>query len=411
MVNMFKCILIMNRFSINISLILCVVASIAFMGCEEEGGKYKDYVYPKPIVDEVFPENGYAGSRITILGENFGDRVEPVRVYFGGSKAETVLSCKDNCIVVEVPEDALTGDVSLELWTHSLDNIATFTVLPLPEFSSIVSENELGGKIAVPGDIVTIQGKGFGDDTQVVSVEVNGGKKAEVIAVSDTEIKFKVPEGFQTGNVIVVMHGRSFEAGSLLNPNMLGDITFAYMKNYKQPFVADPEMTEGMKGSDNNWRLPYGWILNDAAKNQKNKGATEFVGGLHFGEDAVNGHMILQSGWSTSAAFTNGKMYQVVQSLPAGKYKLTIYMKGWQMRSGSVLYFTVSKGNELPDVGYMPQAALNAFQFAGSVVLDPSIEFEIEEQSDVCIGFVGSLNPDSYFRVNELKLELLELSH
>lgn len=38
------------------------------------------------------------------LRKNFGDRTEAVKVLFGGIEAENVLSCKDNCIVVEVPE-------------------------------------------------------------------------------------------------------------------------------------------------------------------------------------------------------------------------------------------------------------------------------------------------------------------
>lgn len=401
----------MKQFYMKYSCLLLLVGIMAFLaGCEEEDGKFKQYVYPMPEVTSMTPGSGYAHTRVTIFGTNFGDQPKAVKVYFGGILADNILSCKNNRIVLEVPEKALSGDVSLQVWTNTIEKIGTYTILPLPTVTSLTSSNtEFGSDAAVPGDIVTIIGTGFGTDWSHVTVDFNGTAVTSG-ELEDTQIKVEVPEGYQSGVVTVTVNGHTLVAGTLLNPHSKGDITFAYLKNFKQPFATDPNMTEGMKGSDNKWRLPADWIVNEAARSSKNAGASEFCSGLHFGEDAVKGELILQAGWGSNT-FMNGKMYQTTSGLlPAGRYRLTLELKSHELKGTSVMYFAAVKGEEMPDVTDIPDHAdvVGKWQFAGTGKATESFEFVLSESSKVTIGFVGSFSSnETYFRATEIKLELL----
>ena len=65
---------------------------------------------PEQTVLGIYPTSGYTLSQVAINGENFGDRLEPISVFFGDKEAE-IISCKNNRIVVVVPKDAVSSEV------------------------------------------------------------------------------------------------------------------------------------------------------------------------------------------------------------------------------------------------------------------------------------------------------------
>ena len=176
---------------------LVAVAAI-YAGCTK-GPDIKDYTYPAPEPKAMFPDSGYGGyADLTITGSQFGDYKNAVKVFFNGTKADTVLSCEDGKIVVRVPANAVSGKVSLQVWTHTIDSVGAFKVKPTPVIRS-VSE-----KAGVPGDIILISGANFGSDLTKVNVSING-TPANITAAEDSLLKVVVPANFTTGNIVLTV--------------------------------------------------------------------------------------------------------------------------------------------------------------------------------------------------------------
>ena len=252
------------------------------MGCEEDSD-IKQYVYPAPKVTSYYPVSGYTHSEVTILGEEFvnsvkdkdGKKYRTGKNLFWRHEAKDILSCKDNCIVVKVPEDALSGDISLQVWTYEV-TVGHYTVVAAPTVSSLMSDNEVyGSTAAISGDIVTIIGTGFGVDKEKVSVDFNG-TPAEISSLSDTEIKVITPSGYESGEIAVTINGFKVIAGALMNPNSKGDVTMFYLKSYRNP--QSEKLTSAQAGSNTTIGLPKDWTYTPNMLNKKNEGGTDWVG-------------------------------------------------------------------------------------------------------------------------------------
>jgi hypothetical protein len=154
------------KFSVkNIQFITALLALAAvYVGCTK-GPNIKSYDYPVPEPKAIFPDSGYAVlADVTITGAQFGDYKQAVKVFFGGVEADTIKSCEDGKIVVQVPRTAVSGKVTLQVWNHTIDSVAKFRVMPDPLIRSV---NEKAG---VPGDVILISGDHFGYDKSRVSV-------------------------------------------------------------------------------------------------------------------------------------------------------------------------------------------------------------------------------------------------
>jgi hypothetical protein len=185
----------------NIQFITAFLALAAvYVGCTK-GPDIKSYSYPAPEPKTVFPDTGYAGfATVTITGTQFGDYKDAVKVFFGGIQADTILSCQDSTIVARVPKGAVTGKVSLQVWTHTVDSIGEFRVVEDPVITKASKD------IGFPGDAVEISGKGFGSDLTKLKVTFNG-TEASITDVNDTAVHVTLPVGFSSGNIVVSVNG------------------------------------------------------------------------------------------------------------------------------------------------------------------------------------------------------------
>lgn len=172
---------------INVALLFLGVGFI-FFACEE-GPNFVDYshYYAEATANGISPNTGYAGQEVTITGTNLDTLTGAVKVWFGGIQATTIVNSNGTNLVVEVPVGAVSGSVSLQVWTTKIDSLGWFTVLPSSIISGISPER---GK---PGDEAIINGENFGNDINNVQLLI-GDVVAQVIAVSDNEIKFIVPD-------------------------------------------------------------------------------------------------------------------------------------------------------------------------------------------------------------------------
>ncbi|HEY1201288.1 MAG TPA: LamG-like jellyroll fold domain-containing protein [Niastella sp.] len=184
----------------NIQFITALLALAAvYVGCTK-GPDIKTYTYPVPEPKAIFPDNGYAGfAEVAITGSQFGDFKNAVKVFFGGIQADTIISCEDGKIVARVPALAASGKVSLQVWTHTIDSVASFTVLPNPVITSV------SDSAGVPGDVMLISGAHFGTDLSKVSASFNG-TPGTVNSVEDSLISITVPASFQPGTLTLTVN-------------------------------------------------------------------------------------------------------------------------------------------------------------------------------------------------------------
>ena len=373
-----------------------------FAGCDDEPD-IKEYVYPEPVVTSYSPSAGYAKSRVTILGKGFGARYEeninntnvPVQaasVSFGGVEAENILSVNDECIVVEVPENAPSGKIMLKVWTHEVE-VGDFEVWESPTVSNLISA------VVNPGESVTIEGSRFGSSQEEVQVRF-GDTMGTIAEWSESRIVAVAPDGYATGALTLIVNGLEVSAGTVINPLAKGDVTIAYLKNYKQTFEVDAEFAEEAGNIESGtWCEPAYWTMDNI---------TTANGCLQ------NNTLIMQQGWNLGS-FTNGKLYQTT-TLPEGEYRLTFYFNevGVKTANGSSLYLLAVKGGTLPDVSDAATSedvlgSYSTFPTDDRDGYEAAFEFEVTgETNEVTIGFVATFTSgNNWFRVREIKLEKL----
>lgn len=377
--------------------LMLVGLSLGLSGCEPDG-KYKEYVYPEPVVDGITPASGYVASQVAITGTNFGDRTEPVKVAFGGIKADSIISISNSCIVVLVPEGAVSGKVSLEVWTHTLDSVGSYTVIPTPEIYSIASSNAAGESFAVGGDVVTITGTAFGTDESVVEVTINE-VEAEILSMSNTEIKVTVPENYGSGVLVLTINGYSIEGSSLIDPTLTGDVTRLFLKNYCQPF----ERTDAT--SETEWDDALYWVKNSLYTGNS----------LQFTDDVPDGMITLigrNSSW-------NSALYQLA-SLPAGTYEATVKVIDRYHASGRYgAVFGIVKGeasfpdltgsstwtfSESEDVLCEINLVGSDYEEEDGLMVFTGDEFTVTETTSVTIGFAMMLAVNNYVKLTDIRI-------
>lgn len=235
--------------------------SVLLFSCEKDGKK-QEFYYPEPTVHGIYPTSGYTLSQVAISGENFGERLEPVSVFFGDKEAE-IVSCKNNRIVVVVPKDAVSSEVMLKVWQYEFDNVGKFTVMSKPTITSVSSSNEESALFAAEGDVITITGISFGTEKENVMVKI-GTKTAEIISVQDEEIQVKAPAGYGLGTVSLTIKGYETLGTCLLEPTYTGDLTAFALKNSSQPFTITDDALDDV------WGIPTDWLFNEKFYYQEN---------------------------------------------------------------------------------------------------------------------------------------------
>ncbi|WP_291591858.1 DUF5013 domain-containing protein [Bacteroides sp.] len=383
-----------------------------FSACEQDP-QIKKYEYPMPEVSGISPSVGFVASQVVIAGTNFGDRTEPVKIFFGGVQAKNVLMCKNDRIAVEVPEGAATGDVTMQIWTNDAGVIGQYQVLPTPAHVSTTSGNILGANIAAAGETITIKGKNFGDNKEDVSVSFNGTPAVSFSLVDSETITAEVPEGYASGSVILTIHGYELVCGAMMNPDAKGDVTIFYLKNYKYPFsVEDFVGNQAGSGNEMGWfATPTYWVVSDEVKCMVNKNAASADGRVG---GTVKGYLGAQAGWGGSGSatsITNGKLYQAL-TLPGGEYDLAISYTEGNVGDQNV-YAVLAKGNDIPepaavttDGNVIKSYKLESYDSETVGAKTVTWNFTLNEPTKLAVGFAITVGNQKYFKVSEFKLTL-----
>lgn len=390
---------------------VCWLLAIAILGSScEKGPNFKEYTYPAQTVTGLTPTSGYPGIDVTITGKDFGMYKNAVKVWFGGVMADTIRSCTDNQIVVRVPEKAITGKVSLQVWTTTIDSIGIFTVYPAPVVYSIASNNAQKN-VAFPGDTLTIKGIRFGTDASKISVNFNGGTGTIITPVTDTAIKIKAPDSFASGNVALTINGLTLIATPvIINPTAAGDITPYFLGNTGDTVKGGSFAYTGSQVSGRWATLAAPWITNAAAKNKSG------VGGWGKEQWGIPPGYICWETWGNTPV-TDGVIYQPTSmALPAGNYTFSFKYYAEVQTNSTVHAVVAAGGNGIPVLANLATALASAQCYNETAIgaTTPnktetiSIPFTLPTSQVVSIGFLGNLagaaTQGAYFRVAWIKL-------
>ncbi len=182
---------------VHILLFVLLIMGMTFSCTEKETAEIK-----APKITEIDPEHSFPGEEVLIIGENFRTSVADNKVSFNGKDAE-VLKTNGNKLLVVVPQDATSGDVTVT--ANNLTSEPFSYIVDIPIIPTITKIEPNSGNI---GDTVIITGTDFSTVPEENIVSFNGGR-AIVIESTETTIKTTVPNDASTGDVTVTRDGTS----------------------------------------------------------------------------------------------------------------------------------------------------------------------------------------------------------
>jgi hypothetical protein len=158
------------------------------------------YSVAQPELQSIDPTNGVAGNQITLHGAYFGSTQGGSSVHFTNADVTNYISWGDTQVVVEVPEGALTGEVTLETVGGGASVGQLFTYIP--HIDNLDPDTaDWGAEITINGDHFTNDPGSYGG-----TVIFFDGVPATYTSWDDTQIVVNVPVGTQTGDVYVTLN-------------------------------------------------------------------------------------------------------------------------------------------------------------------------------------------------------------
>jgi len=210
-----------RKFMVILFMVFCIPFLLAGCGHKPDlpppGDIWTDPPTSPVVITSIAPTRGTTGTRVTITGYNFGNpsvnntNVQGNnRVTFNGvavrdkqnsqsSNVSGYISWSNTHIVVEVPDEATTGDVLVTVKNFS-SNGMKFEVIPVIE--------QINPDSGLPGTPVSITGTGFGS-SQGSSFVLFNNTKAAIKSWSSKNIVVYVPNetSIETYYVVVNVSG------------------------------------------------------------------------------------------------------------------------------------------------------------------------------------------------------------
>lgn len=157
-----------------------------------------------PKITGITPAAGAIGDRISIEGENFGDKQGDSAVTFGTTPASFVGNWSNKKFEAFVPQGLNPGPVDLIVKVGTkTSNKFPFTIR-LEKVPSIVALTPDMGPV---GAEIELRGSNFGAAQATSTITFGGTAAAPATAWADGTIKVLVPAGAKTGDIVVTVGG------------------------------------------------------------------------------------------------------------------------------------------------------------------------------------------------------------
>lgn len=154
----------------------------------------------QPVLDALATKSGKTDDRIIITGKN----LDNAEVFFGNARAE-VVNPGSTSIEIKVPENAVSGPITVRTAPGVEKKSEDFTFIPKPEILLISVDGGAAAETASgkTGSMVTITGQNLKDVKEV--------KFGDVVVTptekTDSRIIFTVPEGAGSGKITIETPG------------------------------------------------------------------------------------------------------------------------------------------------------------------------------------------------------------
>ncbi len=210
---------------------LLILLSLTWLTACDEGGTENVYLQQQDssfAVTGVCPAEGYIGGQFTITGTDFGGSKELLKVYIGDFQCE-LITCTDEKLVVQIPEEAVTGKILLKVVKKMVDSGYTFTVLDNPILVPENTEGYLNGEL-----MFTCSGMPVTSEHLEVAF---GELKAEILSES-----YEMDES-GSGTMVVKIPNRLSVGATDITVNLFG------REIYKEKYtiLPTPSITSGNK--------------------------------------------------------------------------------------------------------------------------------------------------------------------
>lgn len=370
-------------------------------------------VLPMPVVTGISIQAGYINAEVTIIGQNFGEKVDNIQVSFGDVVCETVTLDDNGNIVVNVPKGTPTGQsvISLNILGADIElgEFGTFEVWETPEITSVETPYVYAyGTLVKAGEEITFVGHGFGTNKESVSVTFEGvSVPVGINSITPTEIAVNVPQGFNGGKVTMRFMNidEPVVSDKLFPLPENGDITQYVLKNSVQPF-------KGYGFENKEWDREglHDWEKTDI----QNNGGLQYPGNNTYRDP--NGCIALHQ-WGKRNNH-NGKLWQKTK-LSKGKYRFDLGGISVDVSGNNYVNaaFVVCEGSSDMDMpGYnngnwiekQPGVKGELSMYKQYPNTEGSITVTLDKDTDLVVGFVVWANNTVWATFTSVTVHLVE---
>lgn len=186
-------------------IVLLSLSIIIFDGCEDPPPKGSCPACPS--ITSISPNHGRAGDEITIIGTNFEDFIVGEDQVTINSQEAVVSNVLPATLQVKVPEQAGSGPVVVNIGILSSTEVSDTVFFIYDE----VRVDSLSPVLAKKDEIITIYGELFDPEPEQNLVKFKGDKRGEVLEVSESALRVKVPSGAGTGHLQIIVDNITVE--------------------------------------------------------------------------------------------------------------------------------------------------------------------------------------------------------
>ncbi len=168
-------------------------------------------IFTYQTIQDIKPRTGGVGTRITVTGTGFSGELSQMTADINGSAA-TLVSSSATEIVLTVPQGTETGPLSVTINGQRITG-PDFTMVPPPSIE-VVSPLS-----APPGTEIMVKGLNFSTVLDENKVLING-QEVTPSSVSFSEIKFILPSGIGSGDLVLNVNGQAVVGPKFTEQNL-----------------------------------------------------------------------------------------------------------------------------------------------------------------------------------------------
>ena len=173
-------------------LTLTAILLFSLLGCSDKSSTPNGNL---PQITSLSSTGVQPGDTLSIYGDNFGENLDMV---FFDSILVQIVSWSDSLITVEVPANAYSCWIAVQVGEHTSNTVQLFVAVP-----AIIS---ITPTAIAPGGQIEIRGVLFGESSHIVMVD---SKAAAIVSWTDSLIVCIIPNSTVEGNIQILTAGKA----------------------------------------------------------------------------------------------------------------------------------------------------------------------------------------------------------